>query len=160
MLVRTVLFPARVTYGVGKLSAKTGYRAGRASVVGTYKTGRLLGYRRLLTLGVGVGIGLLLAPASGQELRDSLRRRWLERTGPDSDDVIAERVRHELSHSPRTWHLPQPAVEVVGGKAILTGASPHATGKEDLERTAAAVTGVVAVDSQLVVGVSHDDGED
>jgi osmotically-inducible protein OsmY len=159
MLIRTVLLPARLTYGVGKLSAKTGYRAGRASVVGTYKAGHLLGYRRMLTFGVGIGIGLLIAPSSGQELRDTLRRRWEQRGGPDTDDVIAERVRHELSHSPRTWHLPQPAVEVVGGRAILTGASPHATGKDDLGRTAAAVTGVVDVDNQLVVGIPDDDGK-
>ena len=152
MLLRAIFLPARLTYGVGKLSAKTGYKAGRASVAGTYKAGHVLGYRRMLTLGVGVGIGLLIAPSSGQELRDSLRRRWEQRSGPESDDVIAERVRHELSHSPRTWHLPQPAVEVVDGTAILTGASPHASGKEDIERAAAAVSGVTAVDNRLVVG--------
>ena len=152
MLFRAIFFPARLTYGVGKLSAKTGYKAGRGSVVGAYKTGHLLGYRRMLTLAAGVGIGLLIAPTSGQELRDSLRRKWEQRSGPESDDVIAERVRHELSHSPRTWHLPQPAVEVVEGTAILTGASPHATGKEDIERAAAAVSGVTAVDNRLVVG--------
>ena len=152
MLFRAIFFPARLTYGVGKLSAKTGYKAGRGSVVGAYKAGSLVGYRRMLTLGVGVGIGLLIAPASGQELRDSLRRKWEQRSGPESDEVIAERVRHELSHSPRTWHLPQPGVEVVEGTAILTGASPHATGKDDIERAAAAVSGVTAVDNRLVVG--------
>jgi hypothetical protein len=151
MLFRAIFFPAKATYGVSKLSAKTGYKAGRGSVVGAYKAGHLLGYRRMLTLAVGVGIGLLLAPTSGQELRDSLRRKWEQRGGPDSDDVIAERVRHELSHSPRTWHLPQPAVEVIQGTAILTGASPHITGKDDLERTAAAVSGVTAVDSRLTI---------
>jgi osmotically-inducible protein OsmY len=154
MLLRAIFFPARLTYGVGKLSAKTGYKAGRGSVVGAYKAGSLLGYRRMLAVGVGVGIGLLVAPTSGQELRDSMRRRWEQRGGPDSDDVIAERVRHELSHSPRTWHLPQPAVEVVEGTAILIGASPHASGKDDIERTAAAVSGVTAVDNRLTVGDS------
>jgi hypothetical protein len=152
MLLRAIFLPARLTYGVGKLSAKTGYKAGRASVVGTYKAGHVLGYRRMLTLAAGVGIGLLIAPSSGQDLRDSLRRKWEQRSGPESDEVIAERVRHELSHSPRTWHLPQPAVEVVEGTAILTGASPHPTGKDDIERAAAAVSGVTAVDNRLVVG--------
>jgi hypothetical protein len=156
MLFRTVLLPARLTYVVSKLSAKGGYRLGRGSVIGGYRTGRLLGYRRLLTLGVGVGIGLLLAPMSGQELRNTVRRRWEERRGPDSDDVVAERVRYELSHSPRTWHLPQPQVEVVEGTAILRGATPHASGKDDLERTAAAVNGVVKIDSHLVVGAGGD----
>jgi hypothetical protein len=73
MLVRTVLFPVRLGWGVGKMSAKGGYRAGRASVVGGYKAGHLLGYRRMATLGVGIGIGLLLAPTSGAELRDRLK---------------------------------------------------------------------------------------
>ena len=40
----------------------------------------------------------------------------------------------------------------MAGTAILTGSAPHATGKEDLESAAAAVAGVVEVDSQLVVG--------
>ena len=152
MLFRAIFFPARLTYGVGKLSAKTGYKAGRASVVGTYRAGHVLGYRRMLTLAAGVGIGLLIAPSSGQDLRDQLRRKWEQRSGPESDDVVAERVRHELSHSPRTWHLPQPEVEVVAGKAILTGGAPHATGKADIERAAASVPGVADVDSRLVVG--------
>ncbi|HEX8804635.1 MAG TPA: BON domain-containing protein [Acidimicrobiales bacterium] len=152
MLVRTVLLPVRLTYGVGKLSAKAGYRTGRASMVGTYRAGRFLGYRRMALFALGVGLGLLLAPSSGRELRDRIRRAVESRGGPDSDDVIAERVRHQLSQSPRTWHLPQPAVEVVDGTAILTGAAPHATGKEDLERAAAAVSGVVGIESRLSVG--------
>ena len=159
MVVRMVLLPVRLTYGVGKLSAKGGYRAGRASVAGTYKLGHLLGYRRMAAVGLGVAIGLLIAPSSGRDLRETLRRRWESRTGPGTDDTIAERVRHELSHSPRTWHLPQPAVDVVGGRALLTGAVPHATGKDDLERTAAAVAGVVEVDSRLTVGVPSGAGE-
>ncbi|HEY8525115.1 MAG TPA: BON domain-containing protein [Acidimicrobiales bacterium] len=156
MLLRTILLPARLTIGVGKLSAKSGYKAGRASVVGTYRAGRALGYRRMATLALGIGIGLLIAPMSGQELRDQLRRAWEQRRGADPDDVIADRVRHELSHSPRTWHLPQPAVEVVGGRAVLTGSAPHETGKQEIERVAAAVDGVADVDNRLVVGGSGD----
>ena len=146
-MIRTVLLPVRATVGVGKLSAKTGYRAGKLSARSTYRAGRLIGLRRALVLGAGVGIGM-----SGQELRDKLRRQWESRRAPASDDAVAERVRYELSHSPRTWHLPQPAVEVVAGKAILTGGAPHATGKADIERAAASVPGVADVDSRLVVG--------
>ena len=91
-----------------------------------------------------------------QELRDQLRRAWEQRRGADPDDVIADRVRHELSHSPRTWHLPQPAVEVVGGRAVLTGSAPHETGKQEIERVAAAVDGVADVDNRLVVSGSGD----
>ena len=64
---------------------------------------------------------------------------------------LAERIRFELSHSPRTWHLPQPDVEVIGGTAILRGEVPHEVGRADLERTAAAVAGVVHVENQVDV---------
>jgi osmotically-inducible protein OsmY len=151
-VIRTLLLPAKATLGVGKLSAKTGYRTGKLSARSAYRAGRLIGVRRTLAVGAGVGIGLLVAPTSGQEMRDKLRRQWDSRRAPAGDDAVAERVRYELSHSPRTWHLPQPQVEVVGGKAILTGGAPHDTGKADIERAAAAVPGVAEIDSRLVVG--------
>jgi hypothetical protein len=151
-VIRAVLLPVRLTYGVGKLGVRTGYQAGRLSVGSTYRVGRFVGLSRLLALALGVGIGLLIAPTSGAELREQLRRKWEARSAPASDEAVAERVRYELSHSPRTWHLPQPAVDVVGGTAILTGGAPHETGKADIERAAAAVPGVSDVDSRLVVG--------
>ncbi len=154
MVIRAVLLPVRVGYGVGKIGAKTGYTAGRLSVGSTYKVGRYVGLTRVLALGTGVAIGLLVAPTSGQELRDRLRRQLASRRAPASDDAVAERVRYELSHSPRTWHLPQPEVEVAGGTAILTGGAPHETGKADIERAAGAVPGVAQVESHLVVGAS------
>ena len=151
-MFRTILLPVRLTYGVGKLGVKTGYQAGRLSVGTTYRATRFVGLSRLLAVALGVGIGLLIAPTSGEELRERLRRQWEARNAPASDDAVAERVRYELSHSPRTWHLPQPAVDVVGGTAILTGGAPHETGKADIERAAAAVPGVADVDTRLVVG--------
>jgi BON domain len=151
-VIRAVLLPVRLTYGVGKLGVRTGYQAGRLSVGSTYRVGRFVGLSRLLALGLGVGIGLLIAPTTGAELREQLRRKWEGRNAPASDEAVAERVRYELSHSPRTWHLPQPAVDVVGGTAILTGGAPHESGKADIERAAAAVPGVSDVDSRLVVG--------
>jgi osmotically-inducible protein OsmY len=151
-VIRTLLLPIKVALGVGKLSAKAGYRTGRLSARSTYRASRLIGLRRTLVFGTGVGIGMLVAPTSGHELREKLRRQWESRRAPASDDAVAERVRYELSHSPRTWHLPQPAVQVVSGRAILTGGAPHATGKADIERAAASVPGVAEVDSRLVLG--------
>ena len=155
MVIRAVLLPVRAGYGIGKLGVKTGYGAGKLSVGSTVKAGRFVGLSRLLALGAGVAIGLLVAPTSGQELRDRLRREVASRRAPASDEAVAERVRYELSHSPRTWHLPQPAVEVTAGTAILTGGAPHETGKADIERAAGAVPGVAQVESHLVVGAPH-----
>ena len=114
-----------------------------------YRTGRMLGYQRLFVLAAGIGVGLLIAPMTGRELRSRIQQLIDERMGKGGD--LAERVRYELSHSPRTWHLPQPEVEVIGGTAILRGEVPHAVGRSDLERTAAAVAGIVHVENQVDV---------
>jgi BON domain len=138
-LIRLLFFlPAKVGLGTTMLGMKAGYR-----------TGRLIGYQRLLVLAVGIGVGLLIAPMTGRELRSRIQQRIDEQRGRGAD--LAERVRYELSHSPRTWHLPQPDVEVIGGTAILRGEVPHAVGRSDLERTAAAVAGIVHVENQVDV---------
>lgn len=138
-LLRLLFLPAKVGVGSTKLGVKAGYR-----------TGRLVGYRRLFLFGLGVGVGLLIAPTTGREARAKLQGFLDARRGITSGD-LAERVRFELSHAPRTWHLPQPTVEVQGGTAILRGVVPHETGRIDLERTAAAVAGVVEVDNHVAV---------
>lgn len=138
-LLRLLFLPAKVGVGSTKLGMKAGYR-----------TGRLVGYRRIFLFGLGVGVGLLIAPMTGREARARLQSLIDARRGITSGD-LAERVRFELSHAPRTWHLPQPTVEVQGGTAILRGVVPHETGRIDLERTAAAVAGVVEVDNHVAV---------
>lgn len=140
-LLRLLFLPAKVGVGSTKLGVKAGYRAGR-----------LLGYRRLFVFAAGVGVGLLVAPMTGREARARLRALIEARRGGPTD--LAERVRFELSHAPRTWHLPQPTVEVQGGTVILRGVVPHETGRLDLERTAAAVAGIVEVDNHVAVSAS------
>ena len=153
-MLRTVTFPVRMTYGVGRLSARTGYAAGRRSARTAYRATRLLGLKRMLVLGTGIGIGLLVAPQTGAETREKLRQWWDARQGPTTDAELADRVRQELAQSPRTWHLPQPEVEASAGRVVLSGNAPHPSGKTDIERTAAAVAGVVEVDSQLHVAAT------
>lgn len=138
MIVRALLLPVRVGVGGTKLGLKAGYR-----------TGRLLGYRRLLVFAAGVGVGLLIAPMAGRELRARLRAMVEEQRTGGGD--LAAKVSFELAHSPRTWHLPQPEVEIIGGTAILRGEVPHEVGRVDLERTAAAVAGVVDVDNHVAI---------
>lgn len=141
-LIRLLFLPARLGVGTTKLGVKTGYRAGR-----------LLGYRRVFVFALGVGVGLLVAPMTGREARARLQALLDERRGVGPTD-LAERVKFELSHSPRTWHLPQPEVEVRGTTAVLRGEVPHDTGRQDLERVAAAVAGIVDVDNQVAVAAT------
>jgi osmotically-inducible protein OsmY len=114
----------------------------------TTRSLRWVGLRRLVLIGLGATLALMITPVTGSELRRRLSRLVARRV-PDAD--LAARVRHELSHSPRTWHLPQPSISVLQGRVVLAGQAPHATGRADLERVVAAVPGVVAVDNEIIV---------
>ena len=109
---------------------------------------RWVGLRRLVLIGFGATLALLITPVPGSEMRRRLSRLVARRV-PDAD--LAARVRHELSHSPRTWHLPQPSISVLQGRVVLAGQAPHATGRADLERVVASVPGVVSVDNENIV---------
>jgi hypothetical protein len=61
-VVRLVFFPVKVGAKTTKMAAKTGYR-----------TGRLLGYRRLFVFGLGIAVGVLIAPGPGRELREKIK---------------------------------------------------------------------------------------
>ena len=125
-----------------------GFKVGSGSAKLTHRTVRFVGYRRIFVLAVGVGIGLLLAPVPGAELRQKLRELLEGMQGAAPVD-LADKVRDGLASSPRTWHLPQPGVVIETGRVTLTGDVPHATAAADLERTARAIKGVVDVDNQL-----------
>lgn len=60
-MIRVVTFPVRAGVHVGATGTKVGYR-----------TARLLGFRRLFLIGIGVAIGLLIAPVPGRQLRAKL----------------------------------------------------------------------------------------
>lgn len=125
-----------------------GFRTGRGTV-------KLFGVRRLFVFGLGVAVGLLLAPGPGADLRAKLRAALEDLQGGGASTATADlvtRVRDELASSPRTWHLPQPSVTLDGvDRVVLAGDVPDATAKADLERVAAAVKGVVSVDNRLVI---------
>ncbi|HEV3227729.1 MAG TPA: BON domain-containing protein [Acidimicrobiales bacterium] len=139
IVVRLVFFPLKVGTKATKLAAKTGYR-----------TGRMLGYRRLTLFALGVAVGLLIAPGPGAQLREKLKA-LMNGAGQGGDPDLGDRVRFELSHSPRTWHLPQPEVVVSEGRVVLSGAVPHATARTDLEHTVTAVPGVASVENLLTI---------
>ena len=138
-VVRLVFFPIKLGTKATTVAAKTGYR-----------TGRLFGYRRLAVFGLGVFVGLLLAPGPGAELRAKLRS-WTQGLQLPSDPDLSDRVRFELSHSPRTWHLPQPEVDVQDGRVVLSGDVPHETARADVERTVTSIPGVTGVENLLII---------
>lgn len=66
-------------------------KAGAFGVSAGYRTGRLLGYRRVTVFLLGVAAGLLLAPVPGAQLRAMLRERLV----PDLDPIASPPVRTE-----------------------------------------------------------------
>jgi osmotically-inducible protein OsmY len=122
---------------------------------GGFRLGRRLGLSRLALLGAGVAAGLMVAREPGRDLRkrfaERVREVQAQRAAPASEEELLARVRDALSQAPRTWHLPQPDIEVVAGTVILSGSAPHAAGRADIEQVVVAVAGVEHVDNRLVV---------
>lgn len=77
MLTRPVVWPLK--------TAGYGMAAG-------YKTGRLIGYRRLTVFLLGVGVGLLLAPVPGRELRQKVQERLFPSPPPPPPPAWPETV--------------------------------------------------------------------
>ena len=138
ILFKVVWLPFKLGLGTGKLATKA-----------TYRTSRAIGLRRLVLLGTGVAVGLAIAPMPGAELRSILRRRMEARGVTDGD--LLERVRFELAHHPRTWHLPQPDVTVFERRVTLRGDVPDEDARAEMLRAAGALPGVSAVDDRLQV---------
>jgi hypothetical protein len=149
ILFRLLLFPVKLAARLIGVAAKVGFVAGRVPVAISARSVRLLGLRGLLLFVLGAVVGLLFAPEPGRDLRLKLQR--LLDQGGTSDDDLVEKVSFELAHAPRTWHLDQPDVSVVGGRVTLRGSVPGDDARDELARVAGAVPGVTAVDNQVTV---------
>jgi hypothetical protein len=75
LLTRLVVWPVKAVTGTTKVTTKAAAKTTAGSFKAGYRTGRLLGYRRMAFLGAGVGIGLLIAPRTGRETRELVRSR-------------------------------------------------------------------------------------
>ncbi len=148
---QAVRLPFRVVGALITGAFRLGFAAGRLPVRAIGTTGKVLGFRGVVFGGLGLALGLLFAPVPGRELRERLMR-LVSGAGSVSDDELVDKVTFELAHAPRTWHLePQPTVAVVGGRVVLTGEVRDDDAADELVRVAAAIPGVAAVDSQLIV---------
>lgn len=134
LLWKLLTLPIRVVFG---------------TISATFKTIRFAGVGRILAFGAGIGVGMSVAPTTGEQFRARLAGAQASARSAAGD--LGENVRYELAHSPRTWHLPQPVVTVEANRVTLTGEVPHETARGDLGRTAGAVVGVAAVDNRLTI---------
>jgi hypothetical protein len=75
LLTRLVVWPVRAALLTAGLAARTTGRTATGSAKLGFRAGRLVGYRRLGVLLVGVVVGLLVAPVPGRELRARLTAR-------------------------------------------------------------------------------------
>lgn len=158
LIVKLALLPFKLVLATLGVTFKTGYRVGTAPVRVGWKATRAAGVSGVLCFVLGLAIGLLFAPERGRYLREKLMRA-IRGGGATSDDELAEKVTFELGHAPKTWHLPQPEVSVVGGNVQLRGTVPHDTARDELVRVATSVAGVTSVDDLLQVDGSSDAGE-
>ncbi|MGZ4716405.1 MAG: BON domain-containing protein [Acidimicrobiales bacterium] len=149
-IVRLLILPFKLVLAVFEKAFRLGRLVGGVPLRIGRRTSRVMGLRGVIGLLVGLALGLLFAPGPGRELRERLRALQARRAGV-SDSDLAERVVFELEHAPRTWHLPQPTVTVVSGRAILSGTVAQSSERDELGRVAAAVPGVAAVDNLLEV---------
>ncbi len=141
LVALAIIIPIKTALGLLKFSIK-------AALVTTRTAFR----SSLISLAAGIGLGwFFTSTPTGRQLVDQVRDLMGKPAGPVDDDQIAALVRTEIASGSNTWHLPQPDVSVAGGVVTLTGSVPHSSGQLDLERAAAAVRGVVAVNNSVEV---------
>ncbi len=80
LLTRPLVLIFRLAFGTTKLTTK----ATSGSFKLGFRVGRLVGFRCLAGMAVGVGIGLLVAPRTGAQSRAALRRWYDDVAGTPS----------------------------------------------------------------------------
>ena len=91
MILWLLTLPFRLVFGTAKLGTKAAAKTTTGSFKAGYRAGRLLGYRRMFFVAVGIGIGLLVAPVPGRELRAKLQKLLEDQLGggPAGEQPVA-----------------------------------------------------------------------
>lgn len=145
-----VLLPLRLLGAAAAAVLRAGGQLCLLPVRALRLAARRLGLVGTAALLLGIGVGLLVAPVSGRQLRSRMRT-LAAGAGVVPDEEVRMAVREELAGAPRTWHLPQPEVVVHGGVVTLRGSVPHDTARLEVEAAAAGVRGVQGIVNELQV---------
>jgi hypothetical protein len=94
----------------GAIATKTAAKTTAGSAKLGYRAGRLVGYRRVVMVLVGVGIGLLVAPMPGRQLRGRIRERIETQFIAASPAVPPTMSGASSSNGQHAWR-PEPAPE-------------------------------------------------
>lgn len=77
LITRPLVLSFKLLFGTTKMTTKMTTKATASSFKLGFRLGRLVGFRQMVMLAVGVGIGFLVAPRTGAQNRESLRR-WFD----------------------------------------------------------------------------------
>lgn len=91
IVFRIVTLPVKVGTRTGLVASKVGYR-----------TARFVGFKRLVLVALGVGIGLLVAPVPGRDMRERLAAKLRGLGSPGAADDYGWRPLEPLSDSQST----------------------------------------------------------
>ncbi len=83
LVTRPLVWSLKLVFGTTKMTTK----ATSGSFKLGYRAGRVVGFRRMTMLAIGVGVGLLVAPRTGAQNREALRRWFDDLIGNSSFDT-------------------------------------------------------------------------
>ena len=100
IIIRLLLLPFKIALALVGVTFRTGRAVARVPVRTTRFVVRVGSIRGWVLFVVGIALGLLLAPVTGQQLRAKLQA--MLDGGGSSDDQLQAKVTFELAHAPRT----------------------------------------------------------
>ena len=117
LLSRLIVWPVKLAVGTTAFATKTTAKTAAGSAKLGYRTGRLFGYRNMVLLAAGVGVGLAVAKKPGAELREDIRARLVDR------GYIAPRASTATIGTSTSFERPSPEPDLVAASVSGNGAA-------------------------------------